>query len=228
MLETLSNKTDHIDRKTLINSAYLLYQEGSRRVYVGSSKQPGLRTSNHLWLLSRNEHSNPTFQKLYNENPNFYKVYYTVGTRQEAYELEQALINYYEPTGLLINHALDAITPNKGIKRTPENIAKLRAAKLGVPRSEEAKRRVSEGMMGRVQSDETKLKLSIAKKGKPQPATVAELCRERNRLRSKAVSCDGVVYVSIREAARSMDMARDNVKTRVRSSMPRWSNWFYV
>lgn len=227
MFEEL-NEVSNIRSTEKINGVYLLYQEGSRRVYVGSSGQPGLRSTRHFTLLKSGTHYNPVFQKLYDENPNFYKVFYIVNTRQEAYDLEQAIVDYYQPTGLLINTGLDVKAPNRGKIATSETREKQRMAKLGVPMTEEAKRRISEGMMGRVQSEEAKLKLSIAKKGKPQPASVAELLRERNRLRSKAISCDGVVYDSIREAARQLGMPRDNVKTRVRSSMPKWSNWFYV
>lgn len=228
MLETLQNKVEHIASAARINAVYLMYQEGTRMVYIGSSGMPGLRTSRHMTLLKGNRHDNPVFQALYNENPNFYCVYYTVGSREEAYTLEQALVDYYHPTGKLINIGLDVKAPNRGRIASAETREKQRLAKLGVARSDDAKRRVSEGMIGRVQSDETRKLLSIAKKGKPQPEHIAEMCRERNRLRSKPVSINGVEYPSIREASRELGVSRDIVKTRIRTSNPKWVDWFFV
>lgn len=228
MLETLQNRVVHLRRSEKVNAAYLIYQEGSRRVYVGSSGQPGLRTSNHMWLLKRNEHSNSTFQELYNENPNFYVVYYTVNTRDEAFELEQALIDYYSPSGLLINHALNALIPNKGIKRSDETRAKLRLAHLGFRHTPEAKEKIRLAGIGRTKSEAERQHLSVIKKGKPQPDHIAEMCRERNRLRSKPVSIDGAIYPSVREASRALNIPRDTVKTRLRKSDAKWSAWFFV
>lgn len=228
MLDTLKNKVEHITTTTRINAVYLLYQEGTRRVYVGSSGMPGLRAGRHLVLLKGKRHYNPTFQELYDENPNFYAVYYTVATREEAYTLEQALIDYYLPTGKLINRALDALAPNRGRIASAETREKQRQAKLGIPRSEESRRRQSEAQLGRVQSEETRKRLSAAKKGKAQPDHIAAMCRERNRLRSKPVNINGVIYESIREASRQLNMARDNVKSRVKSTQSKWKDWFYV
>lgn len=228
MLDTLSNKLDYISTYTKVNGVYLIYQEDTRMVYVGSSGMPGLRTSRHLTLLRGGRHENPVFQKLFNTNPNFYFVYYTVDTREDAYKLEQSLVDYYAGTGKLINIGMDVLAPNRGKVASAETREKQRIAKLGVARSEEAKQRVSEGMIGRVQSEETRQKLSDAKKGKPQPDHIAELCRERNRLRSKPVSIDGVVYPSVREASRQLNVKRDTVKTRLRTSNPTWVNWFFV
>lgn len=228
MLETLENRVDYITVTTKINGVYLIYQENSRRVYIGSSGMPGLRAGRHIVLLRGKRHYNSTFQKLYDDNPNFYMVYYTVDTREEAYKLEQALIDYYSPSGNLINHALDVKAPNRGRIASPETREKQRQAKLGVPRSEEAKRRVSEGQIGRVQSAETRRLLSVVKKGKPQPDHIAELCRERNRLRSKPISVDGTIYESVREATRQLNVARDTIKFRVKSSSPKWKDWFYA
>lgn len=228
MLETLKNKVDYITTTTRINGVYLIYHDKSRKVYVGSSGMPGLRTCRHMILLKGNRHDNPVFQKLYDEDSNFHFVYYTVDSRDAAYKLEQALVDYYFPTGNLINIGLDVRAPNRGRVASAETRAKQRAAKLGVARSEEAKRKVSEGMMGRLQSDETRLKLSIARKGKAQPEHIAEMCRERNRLRSKSVSINGVVYPSIRDASRILNIPRANVKTRLRTSNEKWKDWFFM
>jgi len=228
MLDTLKNRVDNIPSNEHVNAVYLLYQEGTRRVYVGSSGRPGLRSTRHFTLLKKGVHYNPEFQRVYNENPNFYRVFYTVGSREEAYDLEQALVDYYAPTGSLINIGLNVRLPNQGRIAAPETREKQRQAKLGVPRSDEARVKVSQGMMGRVQSEATKELLSIAKKGKPQPEHIAELCRERNRLRSKAVSIHGVKYDSVRAASRQLDVKRDNVKRRLKSTKLEWVDWFYL
>lgn len=84
-------------------TVYLLYQEATRKVYIDSSTTPDHAVYEHLLKLSRGIHRDLNLQELYDQDPNFYHVYYTVSSEIEAYDLNQALFDYYQPTGLLIN-----------------------------------------------------------------------------------------------------------------------------
>lgn len=55
----------------------------------------------------------------------------------------------------------------RGIKQSPEHIAKLIAKRIGSKRSEETCRKMSEAQKGKVNSEETRQKLSKALKGRP-------------------------------------------------------------
>jgi predicted GIY-YIG superfamily endonuclease len=55
----------------------------------------------------------------------------------------------------------------RGIKHSPEHIAKVAAKRLGSKRSEETRCKMSEAQKGRVNSEEARQKLSKALKGRP-------------------------------------------------------------
>jgi len=55
----------------------------------------------------------------------------------------------------------------RGIKHSPEHIAKVAAKHLGSKRSEETRRRMSEAQKGRTNSEEARQKMSKAMKGRP-------------------------------------------------------------
>jgi group I intron endonuclease len=55
----------------------------------------------------------------------------------------------------------------RGIKQSPEHIAKCVARRIGSKRSEETRRRMSEAQKGRVNSEEARQKMSKALKGRP-------------------------------------------------------------
>jgi group I intron endonuclease len=195
---------------------------------VGSSTRIGLRAANHLTLLKGNYHINHQFQAAYNENPNFNKVFYVTKTREDAYDVEQALINHYAPTGLLLNLAMDARISNKGRVYDAAHRQRLSERMKGAVVSEEVRKKISAALTGRITSDLTKQILSTQKKGKPQPESIAEMCRARNRARSKKVSINGIVYASSREAARQNNTRADTTRLRLKSNSPQWKDWFYV
>lgn len=64
-------------------------------------------------------------------------------------------------------------------------------------------------------SDEHRRNLSLSHKGQRSP-------------RSKAVSIQGVVYHSAREAARQLGVDRATVGSRVHSTAKEWKDWFFV
>ena len=55
----------------------------------------------------------------------------------------------------------------RGVKHSPEHIAKVAAKHLGSKRSEETRRRMSEAQKGRMNSEEARQKMSKAMKGRP-------------------------------------------------------------
>ena len=97
-----------ITNKDKIFVAYLIVHTNTKRVYVGSSGQPGIRFKSHFRELKKGKHVNYKMQELYNEDPEFHTIVYKVSNRSKAFDLEQALINYYLAKGLVLNISLNA------------------------------------------------------------------------------------------------------------------------
>lgn len=97
-----------ITNKDKIFVAYLIVHTNTKKVYVGSSGQPGIRMKSHFRELKKGKHVNYKLQKLYDEDPEFHTIFYKVKTRALAFDLEQALINYYFEKKRILNVSLNA------------------------------------------------------------------------------------------------------------------------
>jgi group I intron endonuclease len=102
---------------------------------------------------------------------------------------------------------------------------KLRQANLGNSPSEETRLKISAVLSGRSVPEARRKNISEAKRGKgfPEEARRAFLLKS-----SKPVSCLGVVYPSQCEAGRKLSLNDSEVGRRVRSTNPKWKDYFYV
>lgn len=117
----------------------------------------------------------------------------------------------------------------KGIKLTPEHIAKVVAAHLGSKRSEESRARMSAAMrgkqswLGRTHSEETKRKISELAKARPHPKghrhsqEVRDRMREASAHRRVAVEIGGIRYASFEDAALAIGCHKTNIGHMIRS-----------
>lgn len=211
--------------------AYVIFHEATGMVYVGSSSKPGLRLSRHKTLLKGKCHVNKAFQVAYDACNRLRHVVYLVADRDAAYELEQALTDYYvELTGVFNVAVLDVRKPGKGVACPPEHREAMSVARTGVKLSDDVRRRISEGALAAcwVRTPEQREHLSKLKKGKAQPAHIQELLYARNAARAKEISIDGVVYESVREAVRKIGVDRRVVGRRLKNTKPEWTEWFYM
>lgn len=216
MLKKLKPYIDTITSKEKIFAAYLLVHTNTRKVYVGSTNQPGLRFKTHFNKLKKQKHINYKLQKAYDEDPTFHTIVYKVATRAKAFDLEQALINYYLPKDLLLNISLSARFSFRGLIITAEGRTRLSLARKG--------KRLKRS---------TRMKMSRAKrkkryperKGLPVHVNTAKKNRSRNKARSKSITIDAVVYSSVKAAARSLKLAKNTVKARLKSD--KWSTWLW-
>lgn len=69
--------------------------------------------------------------------------------------------------GVVTEKMREHFNSRRGIKHSPEHIAKCIAKRIGSKRSEETRRKMSEAQKGRIVSEETRRKSSIAQKGRP-------------------------------------------------------------
>ena len=223
------------------------------KVYVGSTGNLYGRYLAHLWHLNNNKHWNKCLQNTFNKDPEIKFFFLPTESREQAYEVEQELIDNYKPTGLLFNIATDARNSGVSYQHTEEAKKKIgdahrgrkhseetkhkvgiasRARMLGKPMPDWVKQKISIAHQGKVLSDETKKKLSIARIGVSKgPTPYSEegwkRIKEHGQRTAKPVDIEGIIYSSITEASKILEIERNMIKDRIKSTSPRFSEWRY-
>lgn len=178
---------------------YIWHNPETGQVYVGSTNEEKRRFSEHVRQLQCQVHPNSRFQKAYEQNPNFEFLSVPVQDRNEAYEVEQAIINEFHGSPQFLN--LDTQVGGGGYVRTPETRAKQSASavermkdpsvreylrlintgKAHTPETVEKLRESSRGnshARGNVFTQESRDKVSRALKGVPRTAAAIENIRQ--------------------------------------------------
>jgi group I intron endonuclease len=88
--------------------AYVLTDVRTGKFYVGSSGEIDKRIARHISDLRRNEHHCPELQELWNKNYRLTETKFYTETREDAYVLEQDLLNRYKDSYKLLNICLTA------------------------------------------------------------------------------------------------------------------------
>jgi len=231
MIETLIPFVERFNWNIPITGVYVIHHRPSNKVYVGSSGDLRHRSVTHRSDLKHSRHSNPNLQEAYNNHPNIEFVYYETEDREKAYDLEQLLFDYYGETDRLFNVGVtDSRKSTKGVPLKSHVIELHRQRQTGVPLTEEHKEAIRHGALAASWSrtEEQRKHLSELKKGKPQPEHIQAQLRERNAKRAKGISVEGIVYDSVRDAARLISIDRRVLGRRLRSDKPEWRDWFFV
>lgn len=100
-----------IDRAPVSPGAYIITDIEGSKVYIGSSKNLYRRRLEHISSLSKNKSSNSNLQAFYNEQTDPRELrflYITTDNKEEAYDLEQELLDEFAGTDKLLNIATDA------------------------------------------------------------------------------------------------------------------------
>lgn len=230
----LTLRGDVTSSKVLICGAYTLKHVSTGKMYHGSSKDIHRRKNEHLGTLRRREHANFTLQGLVNTDPVLELTIYPTSTIEGARELEQYLISRTTPEALT-NVALDVAAGVGGVGKLPHIAEKLRKARLGNKHAENTRHteewkaqaslrlRGNKHLLGHRHSTETKRKMAIAHTGRKLSE---ESIRKSALGRIKGtVTCDGVTYESITEAARRTGFSYFGVKRRCKS--PNYPTWIF-
>lgn len=221
------------------------------KVYVGSTGDLYSRYLAHLWHLNNNRHWNKHLQNVFNKDPEIKFFFLPTETREQAYEVEQELIDNYKPTGLLFNIATDARNSGISYQHTEEAKKKIgdshRGRKLSCEHKEKigiasqtrmlgkampdwVKQKISQAHQGKVLSDETKKKLSIVRTGVSKgPTPYSEdgwkRMKAQGQKTAKHVVIDGVEFDSQTAAARHFRIAVETVRDRLKSKSPKFEGW---
>lgn len=156
---------------------YVLTHVTSRKFYVGSSGQLTKRIDRHYRELNSKKHHNKPLQDLWDKCPKLEISFFYTETRDDAYNLEQDLLDRYKSSDELLNIGItvkggDNLTRNPNRKEIVEKILKSLKEKLKVLTSLERKLLYGRpgkknGMFGRKHTEKTRKQMSLKKKGKP-------------------------------------------------------------
>jgi len=155
---------------------YILTNPRTGEFYVGSSQNIKKRIERHIRELNQGIHHCSKFQAAWKKDPYFQVTIFPTETREDAYELEQELLDRYSATKLLLNVLLVAKGGGDTLTRDPkreERIARIKQTLINRMHelTKEEKRLLfgrpgsKNGMWGRIHTDEVKKRISEVHKG---------------------------------------------------------------
>lgn len=158
-------------------AAYILINSMTGMMYVGSTKNIYDRIHRHKTDLIKNCNDSKALQESFNlvnkEAFDLCMIY--TSNREQAFDIEQFLINQFIDQSVLFNMAANARRPKLGIPVTEENKARLIKLNTGRIKSPEEIEKLRQANLGKILSDQTKEKIRQANSGKIQsPETIAK------------------------------------------------------
>jgi group I intron endonuclease len=159
---------------------YIITNDVSRKIYVGSAVNFEKRWAEHRRLLAIGEHKNRHLQaawKLYGEDSFRFSIAVVVHDKSERLAAEQLAIDSMAACDPAIGYNISAVATSRlGVRASGETCRKIGASKvgnknrLGKTFSQESKDKIRAALIGRAISDAAKAKMSITRKGRPQSA----------------------------------------------------------
>jgi len=208
--------------------AYVLKHKKSGMMYVGSTHTPARRRTVHMSQLKRGVHHSDKLQAAFEDDKAFDFVIYTTDDRDAAYQLEQALIDHYLPTGKLLNVSSKALDPLSGYELNEVQKQRRRTLRLGAKSSPEHVAKISAALTGRKCDPAVAEAISAKLKGRPVSQEHADHLREISNAKKKKVMVDGVLYDGVRVCSRAIDVEQSVVRHRLKSNNPKFVNWHYL
>lgn len=154
----------------------------SDNTYIDSSVGMAHRLETHASMLRNDHHDNQHLQRAWNKygENQFVWGQLIFCDQSSLLAYEQLFIDKLFSTGLAYNIAKVAGASMRGLKRTPESLAKASAKLKGRKLSEKHKAKISAAHMGKVQgphSEEHKKKISDKNRGRKHTAVSIEKMR---------------------------------------------------
>ena len=187
----------------------------SQLAYVGSTDDLYVRRLNHENALKANKHHNRLIQAAYNDDPNIQFKAIITETREEAYDYEQDILNRYFETGLLFNLACNARVFGKGLKRSIEHNKKI--SKAGSGKKHEY-----------IPTAEQRYGMGSANRGKKLSTDTTDKMRLSTGTKSKPLSANGVIYPSLKAAARKLGLSKSAIKNRCLNKAEYFKDYFFI
>ena len=209
------NKNNHLfcnlfDKKQeRLPAVYIIRHKKNGHFYIGSTVDLYSRLKYHRLRLKNGKHDNSKLLEVYTSWEDF-EIWWEYGkTKEEVSKKEQVLLDKEFLSELCCNIS-NLSEPNWLANGAVDAAAKTwQSGKRinfwkGKKLSEEAKRKIGDKNRGRIKSEETRKKLS------------------------KPVSLDGVVYPTIKAAAKTFNVAKSTIRRRITGELKGYPNWFFI
>lgn len=191
--------------------AFYILETDRGEVYAGSTGSINKRLQRHRFDLENNQHEIKKLQKRFNEGDAITaRVTYTE-SREKAYDLEQAFLDSNWAEKALLNRAMDARSPGRGVSPTEFNIQRIKETHTGKIVSEETRKRLSESNKGRTISDEVKARISKTLTGRHLSDETIEKIKKNAELR-KGIPRDPEIGRRISEAKKGKGFPKEALK----------------
>jgi predicted GIY-YIG superfamily endonuclease len=180
------------------SAAYILQSQHSGHFYIGSSAKIGTRTSNHRLMIRLGRHSNPKLAELLENQSlhDFDLVVIFTESREEAYAVEQVLIDLCKGSSLLLNVAYDVKAPLKGV--TVSELTRQRMSQAALNRAPRVTK-PTEPKLPALPLGSKEASQRMAEARRTNPVLLAQTAQMQANKRRR-VHVDGTDYESISEA----------------------------
>jgi predicted GIY-YIG superfamily endonuclease len=119
----------HMRSDSARSAVYVAQEIFTGKVYVGSTAHPGTRHRDHQYAINRKAHANPAIMAMIDDGESIEFDYYAIFTdsRDQAFEFEQRLIDFFKAKELVLNAiTVDIRNPNSDPRLKEMAIVRIR------------------------------------------------------------------------------------------------------
>lgn len=229
-----------------VSGAYIIRHIKTKKIYVGSTSDVNRRMCDHEWNLNNSkDNSSKKLLLDYIKDPSIQFYFILTNTREEAYDIEQWLLDRYWGINLLYNtsptarsslymkhsdevknkHSLNRMG-NKyclGNKLTISHKNNISKSSLGRIKTPEECRNISMGLKGKIKTKEHVEKIRLVNLGKKRSLECKQ--KQSETCFKVPVIIDDIEYKSIKDAA--IKLKTNSRSLRFRLSSPSFKNYNY-
>ena len=238
---------------------YLISNTINSDFYIGSTKNLVFRINNHRIKLRNNAHKNLKLQNSFNIT-NCAKHWFDIciiftSDREEAFDIEQYLLDYFKDKKGLCNISTNArlnalnipmsnntkqklLESNLGKKQSFDHIRKRSIQNIGRKPSKKALERLANYNANKIVSDETREKMRQVQLGKKHSnKTKIKMSdnwnglialKKMHDLNKKSIIIDNIKYDSIFEAAKQLKVNRRTIYNKLHNKFGIFNNYSYA
>lgn len=225
-------------------AAYVLKQDVTDKLYVGSTENLHKRINAHRNYLQNGIHRNRNLQEAFDEDSRFSLSFTETKTKEEALVIEQKMLDNLIPTGKLLNIATNVYKAGLDVTRSEETKQKLRELTTKQFSSTESREKHSE-ISKKLWQDpvfreknlqtckdsftrERLQQVSETSKEKWKDPNFREKFQESSSWRWAPILVNEKEYPSILEASRQLGLSVDSLRYRLKNNLPKYDNFSYI
>lgn len=203
---------------------YVIINKINNNEYIGSTIDFSRRKRTHLNLLRKGEHHSNYLQNSYNKygEDNFeFKILEYVGEVNLLIEVEQKWLDSNNPSLNMTNIA--GLNSHLGVKRSEETKRKISESLSGRKLSKEHVEAMKKGLTGHKQSEETKKKRSESMKKSEKFQKVVKSEKRNIKIKETRIKNGGYVVTDKMKSQISETLKNKNLQTAISVSVSKYN-----